>query len=112
MSLLGPSQASRRPVSVETALGFTDMSANLSQKRSISRRVGGYGPAPRCATARAVAGASPVGARVCFIGFTAARVLHAIAYLNALQPWRTIFYALGAFALTGMMVLILVAVSS
>jgi uncharacterized MAPEG superfamily protein len=57
-------------------------------------------------------GASPLGAKVCFIGFTAARVLHAIVYLKALQPWRTIFYALGAFALTGMMVMILVAVAS
>lgn len=58
------------------------------------------------------AGASPTAARVYFIGFTVVRVLHAIAYLNALQPWRTIFYALGAFALTGMMVSILLAVSS
>jgi uncharacterized MAPEG superfamily protein len=59
-----------------------------------------------------LAGASPMGAKICFIGFTAARVLHTIAYLNALQPWRTIAYALGAFALTGMAVMTLVAVLS
>jgi uncharacterized MAPEG superfamily protein len=57
-----------------------------------------------------ISGASPLGAEICFVGFTVARVLHAIAYLNALQPWRTIFYALGAFALTGMAVQILGAV--
>jgi len=58
-----------------------------------------------------LAGASPLGAKICFAGFTAARILHAIAYLNALQPWRTIFYGLGAFALTGMAVMIVVAVA-
>ena len=57
-----------------------------------------------------LAGASPMGAKVCFIGFTAARVMHTLAYLNGLQPWRTIFYALGAFALTGMVVMTLMRV--
>ena len=57
-----------------------------------------------------LSGAPLVGAQVCFIGFTAARVLHAIVYLNAVQPWRTIFYALGTFCLFGMIALILRAV--
>ena len=59
-----------------------------------------------------LAGANPMGAKICFIGFTAARVLHSIAYLNALQPWRTIFYVLGALSLTGLAVMSVMAVAS
>jgi prostaglandin-E synthase 1 len=52
-----------------------------------------------------LSGASPLGAKICFGVFTGARVLHAIVYINELQPWRTITYALGTFALVGLMVL-------
>jgi prostaglandin-E synthase 1 len=55
-------------------------------------------------------GASPMGARICFGTFTVTRVLHSIVYIKALQPWRTMMYALGAFALVGMMVQIVLAV--
>ena len=57
-----------------------------------------------------LAGASPLGARVCFIGFTAARVLHSLVYIKELQPFRTMFYALGSLALGGLMVMIMMAV--
>jgi prostaglandin-E synthase 1 len=49
-------------------------------------------------------GASPLGAQICFIAFTGARVLHAIVYVKGLQPWRTMFFAIGALSLVGMMV--------
>lgn len=57
-----------------------------------------------------LAGAPLLGAQVCFIGFTVMRVVHAIVYLNAMQPWRTIAYALGSLCLIGMAALILRAV--
>ncbi|MEP7125193.1 MAG: MAPEG family protein [Byssovorax sp.] len=57
-----------------------------------------------------LAGASPLGGKICFITFTAARVLHALVYIKEKQPFRTMFYAIGSFALIGMMVQILMAV--
>ncbi len=56
-----------------------------------------------------LAGASPMGVKICLVTFTAARVLHSIVYLNSLQPWRTISYALGSFALVGLMVMSMLA---
>ena len=53
-----------------------------------------------------LSGASAVGAQVCFIAFTAARVLHMVFHLKGVQPWRSISYGIGAFSLVGMMVLI------
>ncbi len=55
-------------------------------------------------------GAPATGATVCFLGFTVARLLHMIVYLKAVQPWRTIFYALGSLSLLAMIVLILLTV--
>ena len=40
------------------------------------------------------------------IAFTLARVLHTLAYLLRLQPWRTLFYAIGAVCLLGFCTLI------
>ncbi|GIW44988.1 MAG: hypothetical protein KatS3mg077_2270 [Candidatus Binatia bacterium] len=38
----------------------------------------------------------PIGvARVFFVGYLAARVLHSVFYLAALQPWRSLAFALG-----------------
>lgn len=48
---------------------------------------------------------SALGAQICIVAFTIARVVHAIVYLNELQPWRTIMYAIGALSLVGMAVL-------
>jgi len=54
-----------------------------------------------------LADAPSLGAKVLFISFTTARVLHAIVYINALQPWRTIMFAVGTLSLVAMVVLIL-----
>jgi prostaglandin-E synthase 1 len=57
-----------------------------------------------------LAGISPLGARICFGVFTGARILHSIVYIKGVQPFRTMFYAFGSFALLGMMAQILIAV--
>ncbi|ANI35020.1 glutathione metabolism protein [Pseudomonas sp. JY-Q] len=38
--------------------------------------------------------------------FTVARVLHTLAYLRGLQPWRTLFYGIGVICLLGFCLLI------
>ena len=48
-------------------------------------------------------GASPLGIEICCGAFAAARVLHAIVYIRGLQPWRTLFFAIGTVALIVMM---------
>ncbi len=53
---------------------------------------------------------SPLAGTICIGLFTAARVLHAIVYIRELQPWRTICYAVGALALLGMVLQIVLAV--
>lgn len=55
-------------------------------------------------------GAPALGATICFLTFTIARVLHTIVYLKAIQPWRTVFYAIGALSLVAQVVLILMTV--
>jgi uncharacterized MAPEG superfamily protein len=51
-------------------------------------------------------GASYRAAPILFITFTVARVLHSIVYLRAVQPLRTMSYAIGALSLLGMMAMI------
>ncbi len=53
---------------------------------------------------------SVLGAEICIGAFTGARVIHAVVYLNELQPWRTMMYAVGALSLVGMAVLSLLGV--
>ncbi len=53
--------------------------------------------------------ASPAAAAWWFGIFTAARVLHSITYLAALQPWRTVFFGIALVCLLGMSVEILLA---
>jgi len=43
----------------------------------------------------AASGPSLAAARICFIGYALARVLHSIFYILALQPHRTLAYAVG-----------------
>jgi glutathione S-transferase len=50
----------------------------------------------------AFSGPSQLGAQVYFYTFLAARVLHSIFYLAQKQPFRTISFAVGALAITGM----------
>lgn len=57
-----------------------------------------------------LAGVSSLGGQICIGLFTAARIVHSIVYIKALQPWRTIAYALGALSLLGMAVQIVLAV--
>jgi glutathione S-transferase len=57
-----------------------------------------------------LAGISPMGARICFGVFTGARVLHSIVYLNEIQPFRTMLYAVSALSLVGMTVQLALAV--
>lgn len=45
-----------------------------------------------------LAGAPALGAKICFIGFTAARVMHSIVYIRAMQPWRTIMFGIGSLS--------------
>jgi uncharacterized MAPEG superfamily protein len=56
-----------------------------------------------------LAGISPLGAKICFGVFTGARVLHSIVYLNELQPWRTLTFAIATFSLIGLAVQIAMA---
>ena len=45
-------------------------------------------------------------AKIIFGIFTVARLLHSIAYLAAKQPWRTIFFSIGALAMGALIVAI------
>jgi uncharacterized MAPEG superfamily protein len=49
-------------------------------------------------------GASVVMAWILFGGFTVARLAHTVAYLNARQPWRTIFFVMGGLITLALMV--------
>lgn len=55
-------------------------------------------------------GAAPMGVKIAMITFTVVRVLHAIAYLNEAQPWRTIFFGIGLLSLVGLMIMSLMAI--
>jgi len=59
-----------------------------------------------------IAGASPVGGYVCFLGFTAMRVLHAVFHIRAVQPYRSMTFGVGMLLLLAMMVLIGVALAA
>ncbi|WP_043529980.1 MAPEG family protein [Litchfieldella xinjiangensis] len=61
------------------------------------------------ATAYVWVNASPSLAPWLFLGFTAARYLHTMFYLSALQPWRTIAYGVGIVCLFAMCAMIIAA---
>lgn len=46
---------------------------------------------------------SLLAARIGFIGFTAARILHTIFYVRSMQPWRTIAFGVGALLMLWML---------
>ncbi|MFI0474036.1 MAPEG family protein [Halomonas sp. HMF6819] len=54
-------------------------------------------------------GASPGLAMWLFMGFTAARYAHTLAYLARLQPWRTIAYGVGLVCMIVMAIQIVLA---
>jgi glutathione S-transferase len=45
----------------------------------------------------------------CFI-FAIARILHTYVFIKAMQPWRTVTYAVGAFAMLAMIIHLLIEV--
>jgi prostaglandin-E synthase 1 len=53
-------------------------------------------------------GAPPLGLRICFIVFTAARVAYTLAYLKAMQPWRSMVFGLGMVSAVALVVMIIV----
>jgi prostaglandin-E synthase 1 len=55
-----------------------------------------------------LSGAPALGATILFPLFVVARILHAIVYIKALQPWRTIFFAIGGLSLLAQIVLIII----
>jgi glutathione S-transferase len=52
----------------------------------------------------AIAGLSGTAFIVYCVVFTVARILHTIFYLNAMQPWRTIAYTVGALISFALMI--------
>ena len=54
-------------------------------------------------------GGSETGAMAYFVTFTVSRWLHTFAYLAGLQPWRTLFYAIGWLVNVGLSVQLAVA---
>jgi glutathione S-transferase len=52
----------------------------------------------------AIAGLSGTAFIVYCVVFTVARILHTIFYLNAMQPWRTIAYTVGALTSLALMI--------
>ena len=52
-------------------------------------------------------GASKTGALAYFVTFTVARWLHSIMYLRALQPFRTIMFAIGTLVIVGLSIQLL-----
>ncbi len=55
-------------------------------------------------------GCWPGGVYIYFTIFVIARILHTIAYLNGMQPWRTIFFTVGMFVCVALSIQILSAV--
>ena len=57
-----------------------------------------------------LAGAIPLVVQICLATFTAARLIHSIVYIKALQPWRTMSFGIGTLSLIVMSVTIVLAV--
>jgi microsomal prostaglandin-E synthase 1 len=55
-------------------------------------------------------GASALGAQIYFGVYTGARLLYTITYLNELQPWRSVVYAISVLATFGLVVQVLMRV--
>ena len=49
-----------------------------------------------------LSGPSAAGAWICFVGFTAARILHTLFYLRGAMPHRTLAYGAGFFIMLWM----------
>lgn len=53
-------------------------------------------------------GAPVWGLRVAFIAFTAARVVHSIAYIKGMQPWRSMSFGIGLLSVLALSVMIII----
>ena len=51
-------------------------------------------------------------ARIYFIGFVVARVLHSVFYVRAMQPWRTLAFTVGMILLLALVVNTLVRIAA
>ena len=52
----------------------------------------------------AIAGLSPTAFVIYCAVFTVGRILHTFFYLNAMQPWRTVAFTVGAFAMFALII--------
>ncbi len=59
-----------------------------------------------------LAGVPQLGLHICLIAFTAARVGHSVAYLKAMQPWRSVSFGVGQLSTLGLMVMIFLRIVS
>lgn len=50
-----------------------------------------------------LAGGGVTAATILFGAFTVARLLHSFCYLKGMQPWRTVFFVVGALATISLM---------
>jgi prostaglandin-E synthase 1 len=53
-------------------------------------------------------GAPLLGMQITFIAFTAARVVHTVSYVKAMQPWRSMSFGIGSLANFALMVMIVI----
>ena len=53
-------------------------------------------------------GAAVLGMLIAFIAFTAARIVHIVSYVKAMQPWRSMSFGIGSLAHFALMVMILI----
>jgi uncharacterized MAPEG superfamily protein len=60
----------------------------------------------------ALTGPPMIAARIYFIGFLVARVLHSIFYVRGMQPWRTLAFTVGMVLMLGLLVNTLVRIAS
>ena len=57
-------------------------------------------------------GAPALGLRICLIAYTAARVVYSVAYIKAMQPWRSMMFGIGTLCMFALSVMILIRVLS
>jgi prostaglandin-E synthase 1 len=55
-----------------------------------------------------LAGVPLLGLQICLIAFTAGRVMHSVAYLKAMQPWRSMGFGIGQLSSLSLMVMIII----
>ncbi|HEX5754240.1 MAG TPA: MAPEG family protein [Archangium sp.] len=59
-----------------------------------------------------LAGVPVLGLRICFIAYTAARVVYSVAYVKAMQPWRSMSFGIGTLCMFALCVMIIIRILS